>query len=285
MQENSANKSIAIQGSLGSYSEAAAQALVADATVVSKNSFEDVFLALESGEVVGAVLPIENTIAGRVADVHHLLPKAKAHIVAEHYLPIVHVLLGVPGTALSDIKEVHSHVHALGQCRKFLHEKGFEAKVHADTAGAAHDIASWGDKTKAAIASELAGKHYNLSVLARDIADFGQNTTRFVLLEKEAQVPSLVEGEKVITSIFFTLKSVPAALYKAIGGFATCGINLTRIESYLSGERFEVAQFFVDVEGHPESIEMQHAFDELKFFSTEVKLLGTYRAHEFREGM
>lgn len=276
---------IAFQGAPGAYSEGALTAYYGEGvTSLPCRTFEEVFAALETGRAQEAFIPIENSIAGRVADIHHLLPRSPVTIVGEHFAPIRHQLLGVPGATLSSITEVHSHVHALGQCRSFIAEHGLTAIVHADTAGAAADVADWGEPGKAAIASEHAGKRYGLEVVARDIADEDHNTTRFLVLASAARdYPPL--ATPVITSILFTLRSVPAALYKAIGGFASNGVNLTKIESYLTGEHFSVAQFYIDVEAHVEASAMQLALEELRFFSSEVRILGCYPASAFRESM
>jgi prephenate dehydratase len=274
------SQKIAFQGVHGAYSELAAQKFLPGAEALPKESFEDVFSALSNNEVNFAAIPVENSIAGRVADIHHLLPRGDYYIIAEHYEPILHQLLAPRGATIATIKEVHSHVHALGQCRNFIRTQGFSPIVHADTAGAARDVSEWNNPSKAAIGSKLAAELYGLEILESNVADEAHNTTRFLLLAKAPKIPAL--GEEVITTIFFTLRSVPAALYKAIGGFATNGINLTKIESYVTGPHFSIAQFHIDVEGHPESTEMKHALEELRFFSTEVKLVGTYPAHPFR---
>lgn len=273
---------VAFQGTYGAYSEVALSKMLPDAEAVPCASFEDVFAALGEKQVEYALIPAENSIAGRVADVHHLLPRANVFIVGEHYEPIRHHLLAPEGATLETIKEVHSHVHALGQCRDFISRHGYRPVVHADTAGAAEDVAKWNDTAKAAIASELAGKRYGLQSIEAGVEDGEGNTTRFLLLSREMNMPPM--GKDVITTILFTLRSVPAALYKATGGFATAGINLTKIESYVSGERFSLAQFYVDVEGHPEEKNMQHALEELKFYSDSIKILGVYPAHPARRG-
>lgn len=272
---------IAFQGAPGANSEVALKKAYPEAESLPCTSFEAVFTAMAEGRAQLAFIPVENSIAGRVADIHHLLPKSDLHIIAEHYEPIHHQLMVLPGTTLSEVKEVYSHVHALGQCRDFLQNNKLQPVVHADTAGAAHDVAQWKAKSKAAIATRLAAQMYGLVIIAEDIEDNAHNTTRFLTLSPEAVVPGV--DEAVITSLFFTLRSVPAALYKAIGGFATNGINMTKIESYLTGEHFSVAQFYIDVEGHPESEAMQHALDELKFFSSEIRIMGTYPASPFRK--
>ncbi len=280
-------KRIAFQGSSGAYSEQALRRMVPESDPVPCVTFEDVFVTLEEGRADMACIPIENSVAGRVADIHHLLPKYSIRIVAEHYEPIHHQLLAPRGATLEGITEVHSHIHALGQCRTLITERTLRAIVHTDTAGAAHDIAQWNDTTKAAIASRLAAELYGLDILAEDIEDAEHNTTRFLLIALAdnpilTNYPIPAVNESVITTLFFTARSVPAALYKAIGGFATNGINLTKIESYVTGKQFSIAQFYIDVEGHPESPQMVHALEELSYFSSEVRLLGTYPASEFR---
>ena len=279
---------VAFQGSRGAYSEQALHSMLDNAEAIPCMTFEDVFSALKNKQADMACIPIENSIAGRVADIHYLLPKYDVRIVAEHYQPIHHQLLGVQGATLKDIQEVHSHIHALGQCREIIKKHKLRVVVHTDTAGAAHDIATLKDPTKAAVASRLASKLYDLKILLEDIEDTEHNITRFLLITLAnssvlTKYPMPALGEWVITSLFFNVRSVPAALYKAIGGFATNGINLTKIESYITGPDFSVAQFYIDVEGHPESKEMKHALDELFYFSSEVRLLGTYYASEFRK--
>lgn len=273
-------KIIAFQGAHGANSEVALKKYSPQAESLPCTSFEQVFTALEENTADLAFIPVENSIAGRVADIHHLLPQANVHIIAEHFEPIHHQLMALPGTTLNDLTEVHSHVHALGQCRTFIQTNKLKPVVHADTAGAASDVATWQDKTKGAIATKLAAELYGLTILAENIEDHEHNTTRFLLLSKEPSKPS--PDEPVITSLFFTLRSVPAALYKAIGGFATNGINMTKLESYLTGESFQAAQFYADVEGHPDSVAMQHALEELEHFTSEVRIVGTYPASQER---
>lgn len=271
---------IAFQGAKGAYSDLAARHALPGIETIPTASFEGVFALLEQKKVEYAFIPIENSIAGRVADIHHLLPKSEVCIVGEHYEPIHHMLLGIPGSSLESIQEVHSHVHALGQCRAFTKSRGYMPVVHSDTAQAAHDVSMWNDPSKAAIGSRLAGELYELEVLSEEIEDAAHNTTRFLLLARE---PVAVEKDgPVITTLFVTLRSVPAALYKAIGGFATNGINLSKIESYVSGEHFSIAQFHIDAEGHPDEVGMQHALDELRFYSDEVRTMGVYPASRSR---
>jgi prephenate dehydratase len=227
------------------------------------------------------MIPIDNSVAGRVADIHHLLPDSGLHIVGEHFQRVEHHLLAVKGATIAGIREVHSHVHALGQCRKLIAELGVKPVVVADTAGAAQDVARRNDPTIAAIASALAGRTYGLVSLRSNIEDADHNTTRFLVMARELQGPGPDDGT-VITSFVFRVRSVPAALYKALGGFATTGVNITKLESYMIDARFTVAQFYADVEGHPEHAAMKFAFEELKFFSTMIKVLGVYPAHQFR---
>jgi prephenate dehydratase len=274
-------KKIAFQGALGAYSDLACRAVFPDHTTLPCMTFDDAFAAVQEGVADLAMIPVENSVAGRVADVHHLLPQGGLSIIGEHYQPVVHHLLAVPGATLGDIQEAHSHVQALAQSRAFLRETGIKAVVHTDTAGAAAEIAKLGDTSIAAIASELAGKIYGLQSLAADIANLRNNTTRFLILSREAK--RMAAGSPCITTLVFRVRSVPAALYKALGGFATNGINITKLESYLVDGTFTAAQFYVDVEGHPDDVGFAHAMEELHFFAHEVTILGTYPAHKFRQ--
>ena len=268
---------ISYQGEPGAYMEAATLALFPQGQPLPCPTFAAAFAALTDGRADRAVIAVENRIAGRVADVHTLLPNSGLHIVGEIFFPIEHHLLALPGATLSDIKSAHSHVQALAQCRGFLTKHGIEAVDCGDTAGGARLISESGDKTKAAIASSRAGDMYGLQSLAANIADNPKNMTRFLVLSRTPEVPT--PAVRCITTIVFELRSVPAALYKALGGFATNGINLTKIESYLSPEDFTSAQFYVDIEAHPETEACQHALDELRFFTTHLDILGTYPAN------
>jgi len=272
---------IAFQGAFGANSDMACRAVFPDYETVPCFSFEDAFVALRDGNVDLAMIPIENSVAGRVADVHHLLPDSGFHIVGEHYQPISHHLLAIKGARLQDITRVESHVQALAQCRQWLRKNKITPIIHADTAGAAEDISKRSDKTIGAIASDLAAKIYGLESLATDIADGAQNTTRFLILAREAKKPS--QDLPCMTTMVFRVRSVPASLYKALGGFASNGINITKLESYLVDGSFTAAQFYIDVEGHPELASFRHAFDELSFFAHEVRILGVYPAHSFRK--
>ncbi len=273
---------IAFQGMAGAYSDLACREAYPDLTPLPRASFEDTFAAVGEGKARLAMIPIDNSVAGRVADIHHLLPDSGLHIVAEHFQRVNHHLLAPKGATIETVKEVHSHVHALGQCRRLIADLGLDPVVRADTAGAAADVAARGDPTVAAIASSLAGEIYGLESLRANIEDSEHNTTRFIVMAREAAATRPGEGA-LITSFVFRVRSVPAALYKALGGFATNGVNLTKLESYLVGERFQVAQFHADVDGHPDEPSHKLAFEELGFFSEEVRILGTYPAHKFRQ--
>lgn len=274
-------KTIAFQGRPGAYSDLACHAVFPDWQTLPCAAFEDVYEAVLGGKAERAMIPIENSTVGRVADIHHLLPEGGLHIIAEHYQPIEHHLLVVPGTKLSDIRVAHSHVQALQQCRNFLRDKGITPVIKSDTAGSASELKSLGDKSIAAIASKLAGEIYGLESVAGNIADQAGNTTRFLIMAREAATPA--PGGAVVTSLVFRVRSVPAALYKALGGFATNGINITKIESYMVDNKFTAAQFYIELEAHPEEKRLQLALEELAFFAHEVKILGTYPAHPFRK--
>lgn len=275
------DNTIAFQGSLGAYSHLSCRKAYPDMTPLPCASFEDAFAAVREGRARLAMIPIENSVAGRVADIHHLMPHSGLHIVAEHFQPVNHHLLAPKGATLDGIRTVRSHVHALSQCRDLIRERGLVAEVRADTAAAAAEVAREGDASVAAIASELAGEIYGLESLAVNIEDAEHNTTRFVVLAREPIDPDPKAGP-VVTTFVFRVRNVPAALYKALGGFATNGINMTKLESYQIGGRFVAAQFYADVEGHPEERGLRLALEELDFFSREVRILGVYPAHPYR---
>jgi prephenate dehydratase len=277
---NAANR-IAFQGYPGAYSNLACKSAFPTMTPLPCASFEDAFAAVREGKARLAMIPIDNSIAGRVADIHHLMPHSGLHIIGEHFQRVEHCLLGLKGAKLEDLKEAHSHVHALGQCRKAIKRLGLKAVVHADTAGAAQDVAAWGDPAKAAISSSLAAEIYGLRILKRNIEDAEFNTTRFLVMSKKAQRPKPGNGP-CITSFVFRVRSVPAALYKALGGFATNKVNISKLESYIINPFFTVAQFYVDADAHIDEGSMQFALEELKFFSTDLTVLGVYPAHPFR---
>lgn len=272
---------IAYQGEPGANSHIVCVQHYPDAEALACASFEDVFAAVANGDADLALIPIDNSIAGRVADIHHFLPGSGLHIVAEHFLRIRFHLMGVPGTTLDTIKTVHSHVHALGQCRKIIREHHWTPIISGDTAGAAREIAEAQDVSQASISPPLAAEIYGLDVLARDIEDEEHNTTRFVLLSPEyVQAPA--GNGPVVTSFIFNVRNLPAALYKALGGFATNGVNMTKLESYMVNGEFTATQFLAEVDGHPDDIGLARALEELRFFTTEVKVLGVYPADPFR---
>jgi len=276
-------QTIAFQGAHGAYSDLACRTAYPAMTSLACATFEEAFTAVREQRAELAMIPIDNSVAGRVADIHHLLPESGLHIVGEHFQPVVHHLLAVPGATLGGLKTVHSHIHALPQCRRMIAELGLKPIVHADTAGAAADVAARGNPTEGAIASELAGQIYGLRSLRADVADLANNTTRFVVMRREPIDPDPAQGP-VITSFVFRVRSVPAALYKALGGFATNGINITKLESYIVDGNFTVAQFYADIDGHPDQRPVRLALEELGFFSREVRILGVYPASSSRHG-
>jgi prephenate dehydratase len=249
-------------------------------TTLPCGGFEDAFAAVRDGDARLAMIPIENSVAGRVADIHHLMPDSGLYIIGEHFEPVHHHLLALPGATLSSIRAVRSHVHALGQCRNYIRANRLQPVVRADTAGSAAEIKELGNPAIAAIASELAGEIYGLVSLAQNIEDAEHNTTRFMIMAREPKWPP--RGGPTVTTFVFNVRNVPAALYKALGGFATNGVNMTKLESYMVGGRFSATQFYADVEAHPEDRPLALALEELEFFSTEVKILGVYPAHPAR---
>ena len=274
-------KVIAFQGAPGAYSETACVARYPAMTTLPCKTFGDAFAAVAEGRAERAMIPIENSAAGRVADIHQLLPEADLHIVAEHFERVRHNLLACRGARPSVLKTVRSHVHALSQCRKIIDRMGLLPVVHADTAGAAAEVAAAGDPTRAAIASSLAAETYGLEIVEADIEDEEHNTTRFVVLEREPVDPA-PDGGPVMTSFLFECRNVPAALYKCLGGFATNGVNMTKLESYMVNGTFSATVFFAEVEGHPSELRLERALSELDYFSREVRIMGVYPAHPFR---
>jgi prephenate dehydratase len=273
---------IAFQGASGAYGDLACRTAYPNMATLPCDTFEETFNAAREGRAALAMIAIDNSLAGRVADVHHLMPESGLHIVGEHFQRVVHHLLAPKGATLQTIKTVHSHVHALPQCRKIINELGLKAVVHADTAGAAADVAKAGDVTQAAIASELAGQIYGLVSLRGDVADGKHNTTRFVVMRREPLDPDPAAGQ-IITSFVFRVRSVPAALYKALGGFATNGVNMSKLESYMVEGQFTATQFYAEVDGHPDDQGLKNAMEELTFFSKELRVIGVYPAHPYRQ--
>jgi prephenate dehydratase len=272
---------ISFQGRPGAYSHMACRQAFPDFEPLPCESFETAFAAVRDGDARYAMIPVDNSVAGRVADVHHLMPHCRLHIIGEQFLRVNHHLLAVAGASLSSVRSVHSHVHALGQCRDFIRKHNLTPVIAADTAGAAADIAERGDSAHAVIASRLAAETYGLEILASDIEDAEHNTTRFLVLAREPRYPGAKDGP-VITSFLFKVRNVPAALYKAMGGFATNGVNMLKLESYID-PTFQQAQFYADIIGHPEDEAVRFAMDELRFFAHHIEIFGVYPASPFRE--
>ena len=273
---------IAFQGELGANSHIACREVYPDLEPMPCPTFEDVFQAAAMGEAQLAMIPVENSIAGRVADIHHLLPTSPLQIIAEHFMPIRFQLMGLKGSSLQQIKAAHSHIMGLGQCRNFLRARGISPRTSSDTAGAAREVRDLGDPTQAAIAPRLAAEVYGLDILAENIEDAAHNTTRFVIMSREASMPDRSDGSRWVTAFVFRVRNVPSALYKAMGGFATNGVNMTKLESYQIGGSFSATQFYAEVEGHPDDAPLQRALEELGFFSTQVRHLGVFAAHPYR---
>jgi prephenate dehydratase len=276
---------IVFQGEPGANSHLAISEAYPRSEAIPCATFEDCFAAVRLGRAELAMIPIENSVAGRVADIHHLMPSSKLHIVAEHFMPVHHQLLAVKGGGLKTLKTVESHVHALGQCRNVIRKLGIKAIVAADTAGSAREVSESGDKTRASIATKLAAKIYGLRVLASNIEDEKHNTTRFIILSRTEKWARPKPKQKVVTTFIFQVRNIPAALYKALGGFATNGINMTKLESYMVGGSFSATQFYADVEGHPDDRALELALEELDFVCQPgtFKVLGVYPAHPFRK--
>lgn len=269
------SRKIAFQGELGAFSHATAVALFPDDQPVPCVTFEQTIGTVQSGDAEYAVVPVENSLYGRITDIHHILPESGLYIIGEHYLPVRMNLLGVPGATLSDIEAVQSLSVALGQCRKFIARHKLRTINSVDTAGSAREVAEKGDRTVAAIASRFAAETYGLDVIAENIEDAAHNTTRFLIMAREPISPR-PNGTRIKTTFVFRVRNVPAALYKAMGGFATNSVNMTKLESYMVGGSFTATQFYADIEGHPEDHNVKLALEELGFFSDHFKLLGIY---------
>jgi prephenate dehydratase len=271
---------IAFQGEPGAYSHQACQQARPGFQVVPCQTFEDVVEMTRAGEVDLGMLAVENSTYGRVADVHSLLPKAGLHIVDEAFVRVHVNLLGIRGARVEDVTEAHGHVVILPQCAAFLKSHGIKGRVSSDNARAAREVAEAGDRTRAALASELAAEIYGLDVLARHIEDHKNNTTRFLVMSREADHSR--RAEDMVTTFTFRVRNIPAALYKALGGFATNGVNMTKLESYMVGGSFTATEFYADIEGHPEDPAVALALEELRFFTTHVTILGVYPADRKR---
>jgi len=272
---------IAFQGEKGAYSHLACEEMFPQATIKTCATFEETFKMASEDENIKIMVPIENSLAGRVADIHYLLTKYKLQIYSEHFQKVEHNLLANVGTELKDIKYVRSHAQAIDQCQKLIKEFNLKSIISADTAGSAKFISEKNDKTDSAIASDLAAKIYNLEILKKNIEDGLGNVTRFFIMGKQSNQPEL-GNKKYITSCIFKLKSIPAALYKALGGFATNGVNLTKLESFAVKNTFDQVNFYIDIDGHIENPSLQKALEELGFHTQKLDILGVYEAHEYR---
>jgi prephenate dehydratase len=283
-RKKSKRKKIAFQGEPGANSDIACKQAYPDYEPLPCPTFEDAFAAVRTGRAALGMIPIDNSVAGRVADIHHLMPASRLHIVAEWFLPVQHQLMAPKSATLRSIKTVESHVHALGQCRNIIRKLHLRAIVAADTAGAAREVAEAADISRAALATKLAAKIYGLRILKKDVADAKHNTTRFVVLAREPKWPSRKE-KRAVTTFVFQVRNIPAALYKALGGFATNGVNMTKLESYMVDGSFSATQFYVDVQGHPKQRGLELALEELEFVSQpkSLRILGVYPAHRLRE--
>lgn len=275
---------IIYQGEAGANSHLACVDAYPKAEAIPAATFEDAFAAVKNGQVDLAMIPIENSVAGRVADIHHLLPESGLYVVGEHFERVRHQLLALKGTKLEDLKTVHSHTMALGQCRNVIRELGLTPVLEADTAGSARMVSENDDTSQAAIASSLAAEIYGLEILRHDVEDAEHNTTRFLILANKQKDATAKEGP-VMTSFIFRVRNVPAALYKALGGFATNGVNITKLESYQLEGSFNATMFYADIEGHPNERAVTLALEELDFYTSTVRILGTYKRHTFRDTM
>ncbi|MEM1382062.1 MAG: prephenate dehydratase [Pseudomonadota bacterium] len=273
---------IAFQGALGAYSHQACREVFPAMEPMPCTTFEEAMAAVRTGAARLAMMPIENSLYGRVADLFHLLPGSGLYIIGEHFVPIRLQLLGLKGAQLDQIAEAQSHTVALGQCRAFLKAHGIRPSIGSDTAGSAGEISEAGDPAKAAIASSLAGEIYGLQVLAEDIEDADHNTTRFLVMSRQ-KIEADIHAGRALTSFVFEVRNVPAALYKAMGGFATNGVNMVKLESYMIGGSFIATQFYAEIEGHPDEPAVERAMEELQFFTQRVKVLGVFPASALRQ--
>ena len=274
---------IGIQGELGAYSHIAVENLYKNADIKTCSTFEDTFKLAYNDQNYKIVIPIENSLAGRVADIHYLLPKYKLQIHGEYFLPVEHNLLGKQDASIEEIKYVRSHAQAISQCQKIINEKNFKSIISVDTAGSAKDLAKGKDKSIAAIASELSAKMYNLKILKKNIEDDKGNVTRFLIMGKNIEQPDYNKNKKYLTSCIFRVKSEPSALYKCLGGFATNQVNLTKLESFSVKNTFEQANFYLDIEGHLEQPKVKKALEELGFHTETLDILGVYESSSFRQ--
>ncbi len=272
---------IAFQGEPGAYSHEACRQAYPGMEALPRATFEDTIEAVRRGDADLAMLPVENSTYGRVADIHHLLPESGLHIIAETFVRVHIAVLALPGTRLEEVERAMSHTVLLGQCRNFLAKHGIRPVTGADTAGSARHVAELGDPKLAALASELSGEIYGLDVLARKVEDRAHNTTRFLVMSRAPDLKRRGEAG-MMTTFVFRVRNIPAALYKAMGGFATNGVNMTKLESYMVDGSFSATQFYADIEGHPDDANVHRALEELDYFTSSMSLLGVYPADPSR---
>jgi len=270
------------QGVNGAYSELAGKKIFPNSDSIPKKTFEEMFEAVRNNNTEVALVPIENSRAGRVADTQRLIPESNLKIIGEYFLEVNHCLLALPGTSIKDIKRIHSHEQAIAQCRNNIIKHQKDMVVAADTAGAAKMISAIKNKEDAAIASSLAADTYNLEILEKKFQDSENNVTRFLIMSKDLVMPDTKES-RIMTTLVFELKSIPAALYKSLGGLASNGVNMTKLESYINPQGFDVAQFYADIEGHPENENVNLALKEMKYFCKHIDILGVYKMSDFRK--
>lgn len=278
-------KKVAYQGVLGAYSHLACHNKFPEYEAIACKSFDETMYLVEEDEADIAMIPMENSTAGRVEEIYRLIPKMKLHIIGEYYHPINHCLLVLPGTKIEDLRSVSSHPQALAQCKSHIEKHNLEARAKFDTAGSAQELINMQDKTHSAIASSLAAEIYDLEILKEAFQDLKNNTTRFLILSKEYIVPEFCENEKYITSIIFEVRNIPAALYKVLGGFATNNVNIIKLESYSGSGTLTLSQFHIDIDGHPDEINVKLALEELAYFANNLKMLGIYIPHSMRESL
>ena len=275
-------KIFSFQGVHGAYSELAGKNIYPDSKSIPCKTFEEMFESVRDKKANIAIVPIENSSAGRVADTQRLIPESQLKIVGEYFLEVNHCLMGVPGSTLKDIKRIYSHEQGIAQCRKKIINNKKDMVIVADTAGAAKMISETNSKEDAAIASNLAAKIYNLDILESNFQDFENNVTRFLIMSNELNIPKVNEID-LMTTLVFEVRSIPAALYKSLGGLASNGVNMTKLESYINPQGFDVAQFYMDIEGHPNNRNVKLALEEMKFFCKHIDILGVYKMSDFRK--
>lgn len=276
MKDELNQKIISFQGVHGAFSDMACRAVYPDYQTLPCADFEKAMRVVENGDADLAMIPVDNSLAGRVAAIHQLLPETKLHIVGEYFLPVSHNLVGLKGADIKDIKQIRSHVHALPQCRTLLKDLGVQGVVSGDTALAAKEVSQMADNSIAAISSALAAEIYGLEILKADVQDTKNNKTRFLVFAPQPDIPDYDSYAKVVTSLLFRVRNIPSALFKAMGGFATNGVNITKLESYMDGSDFGATQFYCDFEGHIDDKSVQLAIEELDFFAKEIRILGVY---------